>query len=108
MLKKILGDSPVTSIVGILAAFFVVLQEQLTTGEITLVNALIAAAVAVVGRFIPDGPLKMLVEMFASKQAVAVEEPAKVEEPVAVEEPAKVEESTTVEAPKLVAKKTKK
>ena len=121
MLKKILGDSPVTSIVGILAAFFVVLNEQLTTGEVTLVNALIAAVVAVVGRFIPDGPLKMLVEMFASKPTTVVEEPAKVEEPVAVveepvaveepiavKEPVKVEEPAVVEAPKPVTKKTKK
>jgi len=114
MLKKILGDSPVTSIVGILAAFFVVLQEQLTTGEVTLVNALIAAAVAVVGRFLPDGPLKMLVEMFASKSVVAeapatVEEPVATEEPVAaVEEPAKVEEPVAVEASKPTVKKTKK
>jgi len=107
MLKKILGDSPVTSIVGILAAFFVVLQEQLTTGEVTLVNALIAAAIAVIGRFLPDGPLKMLVEMFASKPAVA-EAPAAVEEPVVIEEPAKVEEPAVVEAPKPTVKKTKK
>jgi hypothetical protein len=109
MLKKILGDSPVTSIVGILAAFFVVLQEQLITGEVTLVNALIAAAVAVVGRFLPDGPLKMLIEVFASKSAVA-EASTVVEEPVAaVEEPVKVEEPVAVEAPKpTIVKKTKK
>jgi hypothetical protein len=109
MFKKILGDSPVTSIVGILAAFFVVLQEQLTTGEVTLVNALIAAAVAVIGRFLPDGPLKMLVELFASKSTTD-ETSAAVEEPVAaVEEPVKVEESVVVEASKpTIVKKTKK
>jgi hypothetical protein len=109
MFKKILGDSPVTSIVGILAAFFVVLQEQLTTGEVTLVNALIAAAVAVIGRFLPDGPLKMLVELFASKSTTD-ETSAAVEEPVAaVEEPVKVEEPVAVEAPKpTIVKKTKK
>lgn len=115
MLKKILGNSPVTSVVGILAAFFVVLQEQLTTGNVTLVNALIAAAIAVAGRFIPDGPLKAIVDLFASKQTTVVEEPAKieepiavVEEPVAVEEPVKVEEPAVVEASKPVVKKTKK
>ena len=102
MFKKILGDSPVTSIVGILAAFFVVLQEQLTTGEVTLVNALIAAAVAVIGRFLPDGPLKMLVELFASKSTTD-------ETSAAVEEPVKVEEPVAVEAPKpTIVKKTKK
>jgi hypothetical protein len=109
MFKKILGDSPVTSIVGILAAFFVVLQEQLTTGEVTLVNALIAAAVAVIGRFLPDGPLKMLVEVFTPK-STAVEETVTTEEPVvAVEEPVKVEEPVVVEASKpTIVKKTKK
>lgn len=103
MFKKILGDSPVTSVVGILAAFFVVLQEQLTTGNVTLVNALIAAAVAIVGRFIPDGPLKMLVEMFASKPTAIVEESVKIEEPVVVEEPIAVEEVEIT-----AVKKTKK
>lgn len=108
MFKKILGDSPVTSIVGILAAFFVVLNEQLTTGDVTLVNALIAAAVAVIGRFLPDGPLKALTALFTPTQ-VTTEEPVAVEEPIVTEEPAAVEESVAVEEVETTAvKKTKK
>jgi hypothetical protein len=101
MLKKILGDSPVTSVVGILAAFFVVLQEQLTTGEVSLFYAVVAALIAVVGRFIPDGPLKALFGL-STEVNQTVEEPV-VEEPV-VEEPI-VEESVTTEV--KTTKKTK-
>jgi len=108
MLKKILGDSPVTSIVGILTAFLVVLNEQLAAGEVTLVNALIAAVVAVVGRFLPDGPLKVLVGIFTPK-SVAAKKPAVDKEPAAtIEEPAKVEKPNVAEVSTQTVKKTKK
>jgi hypothetical protein len=99
MFKKILGDSPVTSIVGILAAFFVVLQEQLTTGEVSLFYAVVAALIAVVGRFMPDGPLKALFGLSTETKPI-VEEPV-VEEPVVVE-------NTVVETPITKTKITKK
>ena len=105
MLKKLfLGDSPITSIIGLLSAFFVVLQEHLTTGNVPLVYAIIAALIAVVGRLLPDGPLKDLLEIFtkskpftkeSSTEEPAVTEPV-VEEPV-VEEP--VVEEPVVEEP---------